>query len=289
MKKRLLVVLILFIFINTGISAKRRKPSPSVKSIKLNDQIYKLFVHNYVNMFVFKGEDGVLLIDTGFEPINLIQHELEKLGIEKIHFIINTHSNGDHINGNAVLGKDAVIISHSLCRKDIAKREGFPLNGLPDLVFDEQMTLHFNGEEINLIHMPGHTGNDIVIHFKKAMNVFLGDLVFSDSFPGVQVSRGGNVFTLNRTISSLIKYFPEDVVFTVGHGRDYSMKDLKKYHDMIKKTVAIVLLLIKKGMSLDEIKSLNPLKEWKSWNSEFFPGEITTDTWIENIYDSCKN
>lgn len=288
MKKLIFLLTIFIALVSVDIFAVKRKPIPSVKSTKLTDNLYKLFVHNYVNMFVFKGQEGVLLIDSGFEPVDLIQNELKKLGTEKIRYIINTHSNGDHINGNAVLDRMAVIISHSECRDDMEKREGFPTKALPSLVFENRMTLHFNGEEINLIHMPGHTGNDIAVYFKKAKIVFIGDLVFSDSFPGVQTDIGGNAFTLERTIANLVQSFPDDVVFAVGHGRDYSMSDLKKYQEMIKKTIAIVTPLIEKGISLEEIKGTDPLKDWQAWDSEFFPGEITTDTWINNIFDSYK-
>ena len=175
MKKTLLLVMVVIVLIMNGMSGERRKPVPGIETFKLTDQIYRLFVHNYVNIFVFNGEQGTLLIDTGFNPLGLIQQELKKIGVEKIRYIINTHSNGDHVNGNAVLAEEAVIISHRRCREDMTKKQGFPTIGLPDLVFDQQMTLRFNREEINLIYLPGHTGNDIVVHFKKAKVVFVGD------------------------------------------------------------------------------------------------------------------
>jgi len=121
-----------------------------------------------------------------------------------------------------------------------------------------------------------------ILNFKTGKTIPLTRL------PSVQVNRGGNAFTLKKTIGRLLNIFPDDVVFAVGHGRDYTMTDLKKYHAMIQKTIAVILPMIKKGLSLVEIKNQNPLKQWRSWDSKFFPGEITVDTWIENIFDSYK-
>jgi glyoxylase-like metal-dependent hydrolase (beta-lactamase superfamily II) len=288
MKKFMVVLMMLFVVGIFGLDSKKREPRPSVISYKMADGIFKLFVHDYVNMFVFNGPEGAMLIDTGLEPVNLIADELKRLDIGKILYIVNTHSNSDHILGNPLLGKEAVIISHSRCSERMAKREGFPADGLPDLVFKDEISLSFNGEEIRMFYLPGHTDNDIVIHFQKAKMVFIGDLVFSDSFPGIQAFNGGDVFDLETSLRKLTEIFPPEVTFLVGHGRDYSMKDIREYHTMVRQTIDIVTEMIRKGMDLDEIKNRRPLQKWESWNSEFVPGEISTDTWIENIYVSFK-
>lgn len=288
MKKLMGSFMILIILGTFGLEGQRREPRPSVKSFRVNDQISRLLVHDYVNMYVFNGPDGAMLIDSGFEPVDLIRTELNKLGINNIRYIVNTHSNGDHFLGNSLLGQGGIIISHSLCRERMAKREGFPPAGLPNMVFEDDITLSFNGEEIRMIHMPGHTDNDTVIHFRKSRIVFIGDLVFSDSFPGTQCVNGGNAFTLKESFHRMIRMFPDDVMFLSGHGRNYSMGDMRTYLDMIEKTIAVIVPLIRSGLSPEEIKSRHPLKEWASWNSQFFPGEITEETWIDNIYDSYK-
>ena len=264
----------------------QRRPRPSVETTKLKENFYNIFVHDFVDMLVFTGSEGMLLVDSGMEPLELIRAELEKISESPVRYIINTHSNGDHVDGNGALGQDATIIASEKCCEDLKKRDDFPEEGLPNLTFEDSLRIHFNGEEINLYFMPGHTGNDIVVHFKKANIVCLGDLVFSDSFPGIQPVRGGNAFVLEKTIAKLVTMFPEDALFMIGHGRDYTMEDLKAYHEMIRETIALVIPWIEDGLTLDETKKRNPLKDWTFWNSSFFPGEITTDTWIENIYES---
>ncbi len=289
MRKICMAVLILNVSIFTNILFAQRKPKPGVKTIKMTDHIYKVYVHEFVNMLVFTGPDGILLVDSGMEPVDLIQSEIQKISKAPVRYIINTHSNGDHFEGNTFLGPNATIIASAPCREDILKRDEMPpVTSLPNLTFKESMTLYFNGEEIDLHFMPGHTGNDVVVHFKKSKIVCVGDLVFSDSFPGTQAVRGGNVIALEKTLARLANEFPEDATYMVSHIRDYNMAEMREYHMMTKKTIELVVPLIKEGLSLEEIKERDPLKDWKSWNSKFFPGEITTDTWIDNIYESVK-
>ena len=286
MKKTFFIILLVLPII---VLAARREPKASAVTTKLQENFHNIFVHDYVDMLVFSGPDGVLLVDTGMEPVNLIAEELKKIGGGEVKYIINTHLNGDHVDGNAALGKDAVIIASEACRRHLESRDNYPEEGLPNLTFKDSLRIHFNGEDIHLYYLPGHTGSDIVVHFKKAKIVCLGDMVFPGSFPGIQAANGGNVFTLKESIGRMVSMFPEDALFINSHGRDYRMVDLKDYYRMIQRTIGLVMPLIEDGLSLKKIIKKKPLKAWKSWNSTFFPGEITTDTWIENIYESTLN
>jgi len=229
------------------------------------------------------------MVDTGFPPVELIKNELIELGVNNAKYIINTHSNGDHILGNSKLGNDAAIISSVECRKDILKRENFPKTGLPTITFDDSLTLRFNNEIVKLYFLPGHTGNDIVIFFENAKIVCLGDLIFPDSFPGVQTVRGGNVYNLEKSLNKILQLFPKKTKFILGHGRNYNYNEVAEYYEMTQKTIGIVTSEIRKGKTLEEIKKDKPLEDWKNWDSRYFPSEITANSWIENIFESYYN
>jgi len=85
---------LLLIFICGGGNAflhAQTRIKPSIQTTQLAENFYKIFVHDFVNMLVFNGPDGALLVDTGVEPVDLIEAELKKIGADKIKFIINTH------------------------------------------------------------------------------------------------------------------------------------------------------------------------------------------------------
>ncbi len=272
---------LLLIFIcggsNTFLLAQTRI-KPSIQTTQVVEHFYKLYVHDCANMLVFNGPDGALLVDTGCEPVDLIEAELKKIGVDKIKFIINTHAHGDHVEGNALFGQDAVIISSQRCRDNLLKDVKFPKSGLPNLIFSDSMSIHFNDEEINLYFMPGHSDNDIVVHFTKANIVCIGDFGFIKPYfrwPGLSA----NVYDMEKSMIRMTKLFSDKALIIRGHKGDYTMVDLKLNTKMVKEAIMLVSPLVQKGLSLDQIKKRNPLK-----NSTFSLVRENSEKWIENIF-----
>jgi len=272
---------LLLIFIcggsNTFLLAQTRI-KPSIQTTKLSENFYKIFVHNFVNMLVFNGPDGALLVDTGFEPVDLIEAELKNIGVDKIKFIINTHSHGDHVKGNALLGREAVIISSHRCRDVLLEDDNFPKSGLPNLTFSDSMSIHFNDEEIDLYFMPGHSDNDIVVHFRKTNIVCIGDFGFfkpNSTWPG----SSANVYDMEKSMIRMTKRFSDKALIIRGHTSDYTMVDLKLNTEMVKEAIMLVSPLIQQGLALEQIKKQNPLKK-----SAFSMVRENSEKWIENIF-----
>jgi len=274
---------------------------PKIEVTKISDTIYKFFVNEFVNMVAFIGPDGVLLVDSGFEEAaEKVKSILKRLGNSDIKYIINTHSDYDHIAGNRSLRENALVIAHSNCRDQMLKYmdPSFKLpfdkkifeEGLPMMTTENRLTLYFNNEEIHIIPLlGGHTDEDIIVTFKNQDVVCLGDIIFPDSFPVVKVENGGSVQTLLANIDTLTSRFLKDVRLIVGHGRDMKVEELKEYRKMIVKTVEIVSNAMKAGKGVDEMKRENILKDWKSWNSKLFPEDLNTDSWIDTIVKSRDN
>ena len=65
----------------------------------------------FANVGVFVGEEGVLLVDSQFEPhAEDLVAAVGKLTDGEIRFLINTHVHPDHIGGNAPLAVGGVLI-----------------------------------------------------------------------------------------------------------------------------------------------------------------------------------
>jgi len=267
-----------------------------IKATKVNGNIYMLEGAGG-NIGVSVGEDGILIVDDEFAPLaDKIKAALKNLGEGKLKFILNTHWHGDHTGGNAPLGRDAPIIAHDNVRKRLSteQRSEFfktttpasPKEALPVITFDQSLSVHFNGEEIRVIHFPhGHTDGDSVIFFTKSNVVHMGDDFFAGRFPFVDLESGGSVQGLTKNIGEIIPKLPEGAKLIPGHGPLSTIADLKAYHRMLTDTTEVVRKGIAAQKTLDQIKKEGLPAEWKSWGEGF----IKTDQWIELVFRSLQS
>lgn len=244
------------------------------------------------NIGVSVGADGILIVDDEFAPLaDKIKAALKGLGEGKLKFILNTHWHGDHTGGNVVFGPDAPIIAQTNVRKRLAEGMNIPdrvtkpapKEALPVVTFDQSLSIHFNGEEIRVIHFPhGHTDGDAVIFFTGANVVHMGDDFFNGMFPFVDLDSGGDVDGYVRNVGDVIAKLPANVKIIPGHGPLASLEDLKRFHRMLTETTGIVRRKMAEGKRLEQIKAEGLPAEWTSWGNGF----IKTDRWIETIFRS---
>ena len=271
------LLLILFCSRNNLFLLAQKRQEPGIQTTQVAENFYNIYVHNFVNMLVFNGPDGALLVDTGFEPVDLIEAELREIGVEKIRSIINTHSHGDHVEGNTQLGRDAVIVSSHRCREVLLEDDDFPESGLPDVTFSDSLSIHLNDEVIKVYSTPGHSDDDVVVYFNKANIVCIGDFGFIEPYstwPGYDA----NVYDMEKSLTWMAKRFSDEALIIRGHTDDYSMADLKSNAEMVTEAIMFVSPLIQQGLDLDEIQERNPLK-----NSAFSIVREKSEKWIWNI------
>jgi len=109
-------------------------------------------------------------------------------------------------------------------------------------------------------------------------------MIFSDRFPFVDLNAGGNVGKYLAYLQKFTTMFPAETRFIVGHGRDYQINDVQKYHSELSKTVQIVETQMNAGKTLPQIIGDDVLKDWNSWSAGF----INTTAWITTVYNSQK-
>lgn len=236
------------------------------------------------NIGVSAGPDGILIVDDQYAPLSdKILAALKDLDKGELKFILNTHFHGDHTGGNEILGKTAPIIAHSNTRKRLLDK---PKESWPVITFEDEGSVHFNGEEIKATHYPhGHTDGDLVIFFTGSNVVHMGDDFFADRFPFVDLNSGGSVRGLMKNIETVISVIPADAKIIPGHGPLSTVNDLKEYFKMIVTSVETVEKEIASGASLEDIKTAGLPKMYESWGSGF----INQDRWLETVYNSIRN
>jgi len=107
------VFLVLTSVISVWATAQDIDQPPPVEVSHITGSLHQLRCNGNVGVVASIGEDGTLLVDTGYAATaSAVQGELAKLGSGPVRIILNTHGDGDHVGGNAALGDGAVIIAH---------------------------------------------------------------------------------------------------------------------------------------------------------------------------------
>jgi cyclase len=145
-----------------------------IKANKVTDKFYTLDGQGGTIGVLF-GPDGVFMVDTQFAPLSeKIVAAIKRLTPQPIKFVVNTHVHGDHTGGDENFGKlGATIISREELRYRLAhpnpQANGtpgapMPAAGLPKQTYRGLLTMHMNGEEIQLIAIPrAHTDGDTMV------------------------------------------------------------------------------------------------------------------------------
>ncbi|MBZ5579600.1 MAG: MBL fold metallo-hydrolase [Acidobacteriia bacterium] len=260
------------------------------------------------NMTVQVGNEGVLLVDTMYAPLApRIAAEIKKLSPGMIQYIIDTHVHGDHVGGNEALAKlgapgasptdtgGATIIAHENVVNRMTKpaTAGQTPTATPGLPNDEYFTptkdLYFNGEPIFIIHEPNaHTDGDSIVLFRRSDVISTGDIFTPERYPFIDRERGGSVQGLLDALNHIIHltvpaHLQEGGTRVIpGHGRLCDEAEVVEFRNMITIVRDRVQDLIKKGMTLDQVKAAKPTLDY---DTEFGSG----DTFVEAVYQSLKN
>jgi cyclase len=261
------------------------------------------------NVAVCVGADGIVMVDTltrQFAP--QLRDLLRQLSDKPLRWTINTHAHFDHSGGNSLFGAESAIVAHSEVRaqmlaamlNQLAKTQpgaaasslqekDLPLparRALPSIAVDDKMVLHVNGEQIEIRHFPrAHSSADLIVYFRAAGVVHMGDLYFSDAFP--YIAEGGSMVGLIQAIDTVLEQLPADTRIIPGHGTVSTPDDLRATLAMLRETRDIVLAGIRKNISLkamQDAKVLGKFARWEKGNPDF-----TANLYLEQIYKVLRD
>jgi glyoxylase-like metal-dependent hydrolase (beta-lactamase superfamily II) len=217
------------------------------------------------NAGLVTGDDSSLLVDTLFD-LRLTAEMLNEMrwttpAAERIATVVNTHANGDHCYGNALVG-DSEIISTARCAEEMLQLppatmaamlrsadtlgaagrfvqrifspfsfEDVPLV-VPTRTFEQRLDLRVGGRTVSLIEVgPAHTAGDAVVHLPDEGVVFTGDILFHGGHPIVW---SGPVANWIAACDRVLELRPTVVV--PGHGplaTPTAVQDLKGYFELL--------------------------------------------------------
>ena len=233
------------------------------------------------NIGVSVGDDGTLIVDDQFLPLaERITAAIQGVGGDAPSYVLNTHFHGDHTGSNPHFGHRGIILAHDNVRVRLAA-SGMPAVGLPTITYNDRVRLHFNGEEIDIVHLPrGHTDGDSLVWFKGSAVAHLGDHFFNGRFPFVDVPSGGSVDGLLDNLRRAIDMLPADTRIIPGHGALAGIADIAVAVEVIAASQAVVRKAVADG-TLEALKQ-NGFGRWAEWGSGF----INEARWIDILVQS---
>jgi glyoxylase-like metal-dependent hydrolase (beta-lactamase superfamily II) len=286
--------------------------------------VYMVVGPNY-NSAIQIGPDGVLVVDPGPDAnADALVAEIRKLSpTGTIRFILNTNVHTDRTGANAKIaeaGKQivggnfagqvgaaeggvsggAVIVAHEnvlnrMSAPPAAGQPPIPPAAWPeDTFFGNQKNLFFNGEAIEMIHIPAaSTDGDALAFFRRSDVIVAGDIFTPDRYPYIDLTRGGNiqgiVDGLNRLIAVTIPADKQEggTYVIPGRGRLCDQADIVEYRDMTTIIRDRIQDSVKKGMTLEQVKASKPTRDYDPLYGAT-SGPWTTDMFVEAVYKSLK-
>ncbi|HTR35487.1 MAG TPA: MBL fold metallo-hydrolase [Bryobacteraceae bacterium] len=272
------------------------------------------------NITLQVGDMGVLMVDTGLADMaDKVIAAIEKLSPHKpLQYIINTHVHPDHTGGNIKLhdfgvtitganvtgdiadaSKGAAIIAHQNVLDRMSAPTGekspFPADAWPtDTFLGDRKVMFFNDEPVQILHYKAaHTDGDSIVFFRHSDVISTGDIFVTTGYPFIDLQRGGSIQgeidALNHLLDLAIpKHDEEGGTYIIpGHGRLCDRWELIEYRDMVTIIRDRIQAMIKKGMTLDQIKASRPTMDYDARYGHD-TGFGTTDQFVEAVYKSLS-
>ena len=235
-----------------------------IKATKITDKFFTLEGQGGT-IGVLIGPDGVFMVDTQFAPLSdKIAAAVKQLTPQPIKFIVNTHVHGDHTGGDENFGKmGATIISREELRFRLAhpnpQANGQPgvataAVGLPRQTYRDKLTLHMNGEEVQLIAIPrAHTDGDTMVYFPGLDIIMTGDFYRAIQYPNVDRANGGSLQGLIDGLGEVIGHAGPNTKIIPGHGPTVDRNAVIAHRDVAIAVRDRVAALVAQGKSEDEV------------------------------------
>ena len=235
------------------------------------------------------GPDGVFLVDTQFAPLTeKIVAAVRQISDGRIRFVVNTHVHGDHTGGNENFAKlGAVIFARNQLRARLAQGQPpAPPAALPMVTYDAPVTVHMNGEDIQLIPVPvAHTDGDTMVRFPVQDVLMTGDFFRSLGYPNIDRNNGGSLKGMLDGLNAIINTVGPTTKVIPGHGVVVDRQAVIAHRDIIMGVRDRVAQLVQQGKTAEEVTAAKPTS---SFDARVPGGAMTSDRFVGQLYAELK-
>src|SRR5215510_13015140 len=245
------------------------------------------------NITVLTFPEGVTIVDSGpADTADKALAAIRSLSPLPIRYIINTSVDPGHTGGNDKLGSlgiqitggnvagqvgtdGAEIIAHENVLERMSARAikpPIPVRAMPQTTYhidSIKLSTVYHGDGIQVFHVPAaHTDGDSLVYFRHSDVLATGDIFLTTTYPVIDLDRGGSingvVDGLNRILDLAFPDFRLEggTLIVPGHGRVSDAADVAYYRDMVTIVRDRIQDMIKKGMTLDQVKAARPTRDY---------------------------
>jgi glyoxylase-like metal-dependent hydrolase (beta-lactamase superfamily II) len=254
--------LILLVLTHLSLIAQEREIAP-VTLDRESGNVYQIMGGAGANGGVIIGDNAVLVVDAKMneESVKQTIEAIQKLTDKPIKYLVNTHSDGDHIMGNRYFPGSVTFIAHENCRDDFFKEnfgresdwgeaEFYPFT--PSITFKENLNVWLGKDKIELHYFGvGHTTGDIVVYIPEDKIAFLGDQYFNTRPQLIHSNKNGNSFEHVKTLTKMLETLDAET-FLSGHSDPVGREEIKKHIQSMVERQKKVKELISQDLTLEE-------------------------------------
>jgi glyoxylase-like metal-dependent hydrolase (beta-lactamase superfamily II) len=268
-----------------------------VRTVKVADGVYMLQGAGG-NIGVSAGADGVVLVDGQYAPLTeKIKAAIAALSPGPIRFLVNTHWHFDHTGGNENFAKSGVVtMAHENVRRRMSGEQSVttfpqpikasPAGALPVVTFTDAVTFYCNGDSISAFHVPpAHTDGDVIVWFRHANVIQMGDLFFNGRYPLVDLASGGAVSGVIAAVDRVLALADANTKIIPGHGPLGDRAALQAYRTMLVTVRDRINQAIAAGQTVAQVQAAKPTAEFDAvWGN----GRITPTMFVDVLYQDLS-
>jgi glyoxylase-like metal-dependent hydrolase (beta-lactamase superfamily II) len=319
----LLAVLCLLLLVFGDVLAAQNQTSRDLEVVQLQPNFFMIAGAGSNIAVQIGTEGVVLVDSGTAQMADAVVAAIKKLTPQPIRYIISTSADADHVAGNekiaragkslfgAGAGGGAVAAGTAasndgaasiVAAEPVLTRMSAPTGqqapyatvAWPTETFTrKQKSLYLNNEAIQVMYQPAaHSDGDSIVFFRRSDVVVAGEIFDMTRFPVIDTAKGGSIqgeiAALNRLMEIVVPSIPlpfkeGGTQIVPGHGRVSEQAELVEYRDMVTIVRDGVQSLIKKGLTLQQIKAANPTQGYRArYGAE--SGSWTTDMFVEAVY-----
>jgi cyclase len=142
-------------------------------------------------------------------------------------------------------------------------RNRYDGTALPVITVAGEISFHINGEEVHAFHVPrAHTDGDLIVHFRKADVVHMGDTFFNGFYPFIDTDSGGTAEGVIAAADRVLALATDKTKIIPGHGPLASKGTLRTYRDMLATVTQRMKELRAAGKTDADIRAAKPAADF---------------------------